>query len=91
MIGLVKHQLCTCSTLLVDFLAVVKRLPRETSQQTLFTIPAIFARALGFHYGSWIDGIKQMSRGIWGQPAIKFTYASNRGRLCLFSQKEATM
>ena len=39
-----------------------------------------------------IDGTKAMSRGIsGGKQVIKFANASNRGRLCLFSQNEMTV
>ena len=37
-----------------------------------------------------IDGVKAMSCG-GGKQVIKFANTSNRGRVCLFSQKETTI
>ena len=47
----------------------------------VFTIPAIFARALGLG-----DGVKTLSLGIPGgkQVIIIFTSTSNRGLICVF-------
>ena len=54
-------------------------------EYTSFTIPLIFARALGL----MIHCIKAMSRGISGsKQVLKFADTSNRGRVCLSSQMD---
>ena len=48
----------------------------------------LFANAKRFR----IDGVKAMSRGhLGGKQVIKFANTSNRGRVCLFSQKDTTI
>ena len=47
-------------------------------------MPTIFARALGY-----IDGIKEMSRGIsGGKKVIKCLNTGNRSRVCLSSKND---